>query len=147
MKQKKQKTKVTRKEEIKRQWHLVDLEGKILGREAVEIATLLMGKNKSYFTRQYDCGDYVVAINAAKIRVSGQKGAQKVYRHYSGYPGGLDEKAFGQAKQKDPGKIIRQAVWGMLPKNKLRDQMIKRLYGLADEKNPYEEQFSAKANR
>ena len=144
MKQKKQKTKVTRKEEIKRQWHLINLEGKILGREAVEIAALLMGKAKPYFTRQYDCGDYVVAINAAKIRVSGKKGAQKVYRHYSGYPGGLDEKTFEQVKQENPEKIIRQAVWGMLPKNKLRAQMIKRLYVFADEKNPYEEKTKNK---
>jgi len=141
MRQKKQKTKVTKKEEIKRQWHKVDLGGKILGREAVEIATILMGKNKPYFTRQYDCGDYVVAINAAKIRVSGKKEAQKVYRHYSGYPGGLNEKAFKQVKQEDPEKIIRQAVLGMLPKNKLRAQMIKRLYVFADEENPYEEKF------
>ena len=133
--------------EIKKEWHLIDADGEVLGRLAVKIAQLLMGKNKSYFVPYLDCGDYVVAVNAAKIRVSGQKGAQKVYRHYSGYPGGLDEKAFGQAKQKDPGKIIRQAVWGMLPKNKLRDQMIKRLYVFADEKNPYEEKFSAKADR
>lgn len=144
MKQKKQKTKVTRKEEIKRQWRKVDLEGRVLGREAVEIAGYLMGKNKPYFTRQYDCGDYVVAVNAAKIRVGGKKGTQKVYRHYSGYPGGLNEKTFEQVRQESPEKIIRQAVWGMLPKNKLRAQMIKRLYVFADEKNPYEEKIKNK---
>ena len=114
MKQKKQKTKVTRKEEIKRQWHLVNLEGKILGREAVEIASLLMGKNKSYFTRQYDCGDYVVAINAAKIRVSGQR-AQKVYWHYSGIPAVWTKRLLA-GKAERPGKNYSSGGMGDVAK-------------------------------
>ena len=121
------KTRVTKAKEIKREWHLIDAQGQILGRMAVNIAALLMGKNKLSFVPYLDCGDYVVVINAAKVEVSGRKAEDKLYYRHSGYPGGFKKVPFSQQMAKDPTQIIRHAVEGMLPKNKLRDLMIKRL--------------------
>ncbi|MGI6278412.1 MAG: 50S ribosomal protein L13 [Patescibacteria group bacterium] len=137
----KRKTAVTKKSDIKRAWHLIDAKDQVLGRTATQIATLLMGKNKPYFTRRLDCGDYVVVINAANIRSTGRKADQKVYQRYSGYPGGRKEISFKKMITEQPNKVIRHAVKGMLPKNKLQDKMITRLHVFAGEEHGFEDKF------
>jgi large subunit ribosomal protein L13 len=122
-----QKTKATKAAEIKRDWHFFDLENQILGRISTQIASLLIGKNKPYFTQHLDCGDYVVAVNAGKISVSGKKKKLKMYYRHSGYPGGFKQFTFEQMMEKDPKHILRHAVKGMLPKTRLGAKMIKRL--------------------
>ena len=113
--------------EVQRKWHLIDAEGKTLGRLSTEIAKLLRGKHKVTFTPHVDGGDYVVVINADKIEVTGKKRDNKVYRHHTGYIGGLKEINFKKLQEKKPEEIIRLSVSGMLPKNKLRAPMMKRL--------------------
>lgn len=120
-------TKATRQNQIKREWHLIDAQGKILGRMACEVAKLLMGKSKPYFVPYLDCGDFVIVINASKVEVTGKKEKNKVYTSYSGYPGGLTKKTYSQLKKEKPEEIVKKAVFGMLPKNKLRKKMMKRL--------------------
>ncbi len=134
-------TKPTRAGQIKREWHLVDVGGKILGREATGIAKALIGKNKPYFSKNLDCGDYVVVINAKDIAVSGKKETDKVYTRYSGYPGGLRRIRLEEYREKKPQEIIRHAVSGMLPKNKLRDAMLKRLYVFAGNEHKFTDKF------
>ena len=107
--------------------HTLDAKNKILGRFAVEIANLLRGKGKPTFVPYMDNGDRVIVENTNKIRVTGQKMKQKIYYHHSGYPGGLTEMRLDQAMKKDSREVIRKAVYGMLPKNKLRDKMINKL--------------------
>ena len=121
-------TKPTKASQIQRTWVLIDAKDKILGRVAVEIAAKLIGKSKPYFVRNLDCGDYVVVINAKHVKVTGHKEAEKLYTRYSGYPGGLKTKALWQVRKENPTEIIRRAVMGMLPKNKLRNRMITRLH-------------------
>jgi len=135
------KTYSVKKSEIKRGWHLVDAKGQILGRLATKIASLLIGKNKPYFVSHLDCGDYVVVINASQVKVSGRKAQQKKYYRYSGYPGGLKEITFSQQMTKDPTKVIRHAVEGMLPKNKLRDKRLARLKIFVGEEHQYKDKF------
>jgi len=135
------KTRSIKKSEIKRNWHLIDAKGQILGRLATKIANLLMGKSKPYFVSHLDCGDYVVVINASQVKVSGRKAQQKKYYRYSGYPGGLKETTFFQQIVKDPRKIIGHAVAGMLPKNKLRDKRLVRLKIFAGEEHPYKDKI------
>ena len=135
------KTRVTKAKEIKREWHLINAQDQILGRMAVEIAALLMGKNKPSFVPYLDGGDYVVVINAAKVKVSGRKAENKLYYRHSGYPGGFKKVTFAQQMAKDPTQIIRHAVEGMLPKNKLRDPRLARLKVFIDEKHNYEDKF------
>ena len=113
--------------EVQRKWHLIDAEGKTLGRLSTEIAKLLRGKHKVTFTPHVDGGDYVVVINADKIEVTGKKRDNKVYRHHTGYIGNLKEINFKKLQEKKPEEIIRLSVSGMLPKNKLRAPMMKRL--------------------
>ncbi|PJE69165.1 50S ribosomal protein L13 [Candidatus Shapirobacteria bacterium CG10_big_fil_rev_8_21_14_0_10_38_14] len=132
------KTKTIKKSEIERKWHLVDAQNKILGRLAGPIARFLIGKDKANFVSYLDCGDYVVVVNAAEIKVTGRKSAQKKYYRHSGYPGGFRETTFKQQMEKDPRKIIRHAVSGMLPKNKFRDPRLARLKIFIDKKHPYE---------
>lgn len=132
-----QATKAVSASEIKREWHLVDVEGKILGRIAPYIATLLQGKHKVNYVPYLDNGDYVVVINAAKIRLTGKKFKTKKYTRYSGYPGGLKQFSFQELIKTNPAEVIKRAVSGMLPKNKLRDQRLKRLFVFADDKHPY----------
>ncbi|MFN4212678.1 MAG: 50S ribosomal protein L13 [Microgenomates group bacterium] len=122
---------------IKREWYLIDVEGKIFGRIVPEIAKLLQGKHKVDYVPYLDCGDYVVVINASKVKVTGKKYATKKYTYYSGYPGGLKEINFQTLLKKNPSEVIKRAVSGMLPKNKLRDQRLKRLFVFAEEKHPY----------
>ncbi len=132
---------VTRKSDVRRDWHLIDAKNQVLGRLATQIATLLMGKNKAYFTRRLDCGDYVVVVNVGDVRLTGKKTDQKVYQRYSGYPGGRKEIAFTKMLAEQPDKVIRRAVMGMLPKNKLRAKMITRLYVFAGEEHKFEDKF------
>ncbi|MEK7533478.1 MAG: 50S ribosomal protein L13 [Patescibacteria group bacterium] len=121
-------TKATKASEISRVWCLIDVKDKVLGRVAVEIAAKLIGKSKPYFVRNLDCGDFVVVINAKHVKVTGHKEKEKLYTRYSGYPGGLKTKALWQLRQDRPQDIIRTAVMGMLPKNRLRHTMIARLH-------------------
>jgi large subunit ribosomal protein L13 len=135
------KTHITKAKDIKRKWHLVDLEAKILGREASKIAQLLVGKDKAYYTPHLDCGDYVVAINALQVQVTGRKRKQKIYYRHSGYPGGLKAISFEQQMKKAPAKIIERAVKNMLPKNKLRDKRMARLKVFPGAEHRYGDKF------
>lgn len=130
-------TKATKIKEVRRAWHIVDVKDQILGRVATRIAKLLMGKNKPYFVKNLDCGDYVVVENAAAVHVTGKKASQKLYMRYSGYPGGLKQKPFEEVLKIDPARIIREAVSGMLPQNKLRASFLKKLYVFPDDNHPY----------
>ena len=121
------KTYVPKKTEIKNNWYLVDAEGKILGRLASKIAQVLSGKNKPIYTPFLDTGDFVVVINAKKVKVTGNKEKKKIYYHYSGYPGGMKEIVYEKLLEKKPAVIIQKAVKGMLPKSKLGRKMIKKL--------------------
>jgi large subunit ribosomal protein L13 len=135
-------TQPTKASDIKRSWHLIDVKDQILGRQAVEIAHKLMGKGKSYFANNMDCGDYVVVLNAKAVRTTGKKELLKKYTNYSGYPRELRTRTLKEVRQQDPTEVITHAVRGMLPKNKLRDQMLKRLYVFVDENNKYADKFS-----
>ena len=112
---------------VEKNWHLVDAEDKVLGRLAVKIATILSGKNKAQYSPNADLGDFVVVVNAEKVKVTGNKFSQKNYYHHTGYPGGLKTKSFAKMQEDSPEKIIEKAVKGMLPKNKLANQIIKKL--------------------
>ena len=120
-------TNVLSAKDIKRAKHTIDASGKILGRLATEVATILMGKNKPIFVPYLDTGDFVVVTNASKIKVSGKKSQDKVYMRHSGYPGGLKVEKFNKLIERRPEYIIEHAVKGMLPHNKLGRQMIKKL--------------------
>lgn len=132
-----QKTYLPTEKDINRKWYLVDANGKILGRIASRIAILLRGKHKSVFTRHIDTGDGVIVINADKIRVTGRKMSDKVYRRYSGYPGGLREVPLETMLAKKPVKVLELAVQRMLPKGALADQMLKKLKVYAGDKHPH----------
>lgn len=138
----KNQTKSTKADDIKRSWHFFDVKNKILGRISTEIARKLMGKSKPYFVRHLDCGDYVVVVNAKHVAVTGKKETDKLYGHYSGYPGGLKQKALWQVRKEKPTEIIRRAVFGMLPKNKLRDRLVTRLYIYPEAEHTYKNKFS-----
>ena len=112
---------------IEKNWHLVDAKDKVLGRLAVKIATILSGKNKAQYSPNADLGDFVVVVNAEKVKVTGNKFSQKNYYHHTGNPGGLKTKSFEKMQEDSPEKIIEKAVKGMLPKNKLANQIIKKL--------------------
>lgn len=135
------KTYVTKLSDIKREWHLVDLAGKTLGRQATYLATLLMGKHKPYFTPQLDCGDYVVVVNADKLRLTGKKEQQKQYYRHSGYPGGFRTISFREQMSKDSKKVVEAAVGGMLPKNKLRQRRLRRLKVFSGDQHLYADKF------
>jgi large subunit ribosomal protein L13 len=121
------KTVSAKKEDIERAWHLVDAEGQVLGRLAVQVAVLLRGKNKPIFTPHVDTGDHVVIINADKVVMTGDKLRQKLYRHHSGYPGGLKEVSAGTLMREKPERVLTMAIKGMLPKNKLGKHIATKL--------------------
>lgn len=121
------KTLATKASEIKREKHVIDVKGKILGRAATDIAKLLMGKSKPYFVRNLDCGDYVTVVNAKDVVLSGKKETAKKYYRYSGYPGGLRIETAQELRDRKPTELVLHAVKGMLPQNKLRDKMLRRL--------------------
>ena len=120
-------THIVKASEIERAWYLVDAEGLSLGRVASEVAKILKGKNKPTYSTNIDCGDYVVVINAAKVKLTGSKLTDKVYRHHTGYIGGLKEVSAKDMLAKKPERVFELAVKGMLPKNALGREMIKKL--------------------
>jgi len=121
------KTRFTKNEEVERKWHLVDARDQVLGRLCSRIASYLRGKHKPIFTPNVDTGDFVIVINADKIKVTGNKLIDKKYYHHTGYIGSLKEKSLKERMTVEPDEVIRDAVWGMLPKNRLGRQMIKKL--------------------
>lgn len=133
-------TYVVKKKDIKRDWYILDAKDKILGRVATRAAVLLRGKHKAIFTPYLDTGDNVVVINASKIRVTGRKDSQKVYRRYSGYPGGLKEITLGNMLSDKPEKVMKLAISRMLPGGPLGRDMIKKLKVYADDKHPHNAQ-------
>lgn len=129
-----------KKEDVKRNWYLIDAKNKILGRLAAKVAMMLMGKNKPSYTPYVDGGDEIVVINAAAVALTGKKILQKVYYKHTGYPGGLKEKTLKELMATKPEEVIKKAVKGMLPKNKLTSQMIKRLKVYKDTSHPHQAQ-------
>lgn len=134
------KTFVPKKKEIEKKWWLINAEGKILGRLATEIAILLRGKRKPQYIDFMDSGDFVIVINAEKIKVTGKKTEQKKYYSHSGYPGGLKEKTLKELLEKKPEDVIRKAVWGMIPKNKLGRAVYKKLKVYRGPDHPHQAQ-------
>lgn len=135
------KTYQPKEKEVKRNWHLIDAEGQVLGRLSTRVVGLLMGKVKVGYSTHMDMGDFVVVLNAEKIQVTGKKSLQKVYRSHSGYPGGLKEVAFAKVFQTHPERVITHAISGMLPDNRLKSERMKRLMVVVGDKNPYEDKF------
>ena len=123
-----------------RQWHVIDAEGAVLGRVASKAAMLLMGKTKPTYTPFLDTGDHVIVINAAKVRLTGRKEEQKMYRRHSGYPGGLTEVEARKMRATRPAKMIEDAISGMLPKTKLGKQMYRKLKVYFGDKHPHQAQ-------
>ncbi|MFA5635316.1 MAG: 50S ribosomal protein L13 [Anaerovoracaceae bacterium] len=131
---------VAKPHEVERDWYVIDAEGKTLGRLATEAASILRGKKKPIFTPHVDTGDYVIVINAEKVHVTGNKRKDKVYRHHTGYPGGLREITFEKLQAKKPEEIIRHAIKGMLPDGKLGRQVYKKLKVYAGPEHKHEAQ-------
>ena len=123
--------------DVDRKWYVIDAEGKTLGKLAVEAAMILRGKKKPIYTTHIDTGDYVIVINAEKVCVTGKKESDKIYKHHSGYPGGLKETPLKELRAKQPEEIIRHAVKGMMPKGKLGRQMFKKLKVYAGPEHPH----------
>ena len=123
--------------EVEREWVLIDAEDQVLGRVAVKAATILKGKHKPTYTPHVDTGDFVVIINADKIRVTGNKATQKRYYRHTGHPGGLKSESFAEAMQKHPERVVEKAVKGMLPKNTLGRAMGKKLKVYAGPEHPH----------
>lgn len=118
---------IAKPHEVERKWYVVDAEGKTLGRLTSEVAAILRGKHKPIYTPHVDTGDYVIIVNAEKVEVTGKKRQQKMYRHHTGFPGGLKEFTFEKMLERKPEDIVKRAVKGMLPKGKLGRQMYKKL--------------------
>jgi len=134
------KTFVPKKDDIEKKWWVVDAEGRILGRLATEVATLLRGKNKPQFVSFLDTGDFVIVINAEKVSVTGKKLAQKKYYSHSQYPGGLRTDVLQDLLAKKPEEVIKKAVWGMIPKNKLGRAVYKKLKVYRGPEHPHQAQ-------
>jgi len=128
---------------INRQWHVVDAEGVVLGKLASKAAMLLMGKTKPSYTPFLDTGDHVIVINADKVRLTGRKEQDKVYHHFTGYPGGLVTKSFQRVRAEKPVRIVEDAIFGMLPKTKLGKQMYRKLKVYAGARHPHAAQQPA----
>ncbi|KKT30422.1 MAG: 50S ribosomal protein L13 [Candidatus Collierbacteria bacterium GW2011_GWC2_44_18] len=131
------KTTTLKVSDLTHNWHLIDLDGLILGRAAVKIATLLTGKGKALTGNHLDNGDFVVAVNADKFKVTGKKMTDKIYYSHSGFPGGFKEVSLGDLKEKDCRKVIEKAVKGMLPKNKFQQTRLRRLKVFPGVDHPY----------
>ena len=134
------KTTAVRTQDIEQKWYIMDCSGKTLGRLSVQVANILRGKNKPEYTPNADVGDFVVLVNAKDIKVTGKKTEDKIYYRHSGYPEGIKQISFKDQLSKDPEKIIRDSVKGMLPKNRLNRQIIKKLKVYSDENHPHEAQ-------
>ena len=126
--------------DIQRDWHVIDATDVVLGRLSVQTANLLRGKHKPIFAPHADTGDFVIIVNAEKVALTGQKATKKVSYRHSGFPGGLTATPIGEGLQKDARKVIEKAVWGMLPKNKLGRQMLKKLKVYAGPHHPHQAQ-------
>ena len=133
-------TRFIRTEDADRKWYLVDAKDKVLGRLATEIAKVLRGKNKAIFTPNMDTGDFVIVVNAEKVRVTGKRESLKKYVRHSGYPGGQKETSFQEMIAKKPEFVIHSAVKGMLPKNRLGKKLIKKLKIYTGESHPHQAQ-------
>jgi large subunit ribosomal protein L13 len=131
------KTTLAKESEVQRAWHMVDAEGQPVGRLAVKIAKLLRGKDKTAFAPHLDLGDFVVVLNAAKVKFTGAKETKKIYTSYSLYPGGFKQKTAAQVRAKHPEFIIEHAVRDMLPRNRLARQLIKRMKVYAGTEHPH----------
>jgi len=125
------------KDGMARRWHVLDAEGAVLGKLASKAAMLLMGKHKPSYTPFLDTGDHVIVINAGKVRLTGRKEQTKVYRHFTGYPGGLVEKNIQDVRKLKPIRMVEDAIFGMLPKTKLGKQMYRKLKVYAGERHPH----------
>jgi large subunit ribosomal protein L13 len=125
------------KNEVVRKWHVLDADGVVLGKLASKAARLLMGKHKASFAPFQDNGDHVIVINAKKVRLTGRKEEAKVYRHFTGYPGGLVEKSIKRVREEKPTRLIEDAIFGMLPKTKLGKQMYRKLKVYAGDRHPH----------
>ena len=134
------KTYTARAEDIEQEWFLVNAEGKTLGRLASEIAQVLRGKHKPIYTPHLDCGDFVIVVNAEKVRVTGRKLDQKMYYHHTGYPGGIKSISLRNQLQKHPERVLQAAVRGMLPRNRLGRKMLKKLKVYAGDSHPHQAQ-------
>ena len=126
--------------EIKREWHLLDADNVVLGKLASQAAMLLMGKHKPTYTPFLDTGDHVIVVNAAKVKLTGKKDDQKVYRRFTGYPGGLVEVGARKMRATRPTRMLEDAIFGMLPKTKMGKQMYRKLKVYAGEKHPHSAQ-------
>jgi len=135
------KTYQPKRKDIKREWHIIDAKGEVLGRMATRIVKLLMGKQKVNYSNNIDMGDYVVVINVSKVKLTGRKSKQKVYRKHSGYPGGFKEVKYSKMALEQPERVIELAVKRMLPDNRLRRDRMTRLRVFAGEKHSYENKF------
>jgi len=133
-------TYIPKANEIERKWYVVDASGQVLGRLATKIATVLRGKNKPQFTPHLDTGDFVVVINAEKVRLTGKKADIKTYSHYTGYPGGLKQEVFSDIQRRHPERLVEWAVWGMLPHSRLGKQQIKKLKVYRGAAHPHQAQ-------
>jgi large subunit ribosomal protein L13 len=134
------KTEVAKLENVKRDWYLVDAQDAVLGRLATQVANVLRGKNKAIYTPSVDTGDFVIVVNAEKIALTGRKLADKTYYNHSGFTGGLKEISAGELLEKKPADLIKRAVKGMLPKNKLSRHMLKKLKIYAGGSHPHDAQ-------
>lgn len=134
------KTHTVKAKEIKQEWHIVDAEGKPLGRLASEVAKVLRGKHRPEFSPHLDLGDHVIVVNAEKIYLSGKKREQKVYYSYSGYQGGLKVRPISRVMDKDPTRVVRFAVRGMLPSNRLGRRLLKKLRVYSGPTHPHKAQ-------
>ena len=134
------KTAIPSVQNVVREWHLIDAEGAALGRVASHAALILMGKNKPTYTPFLDMGDHVVVVNADKVKLTGRKEEQKIYRRHSGYPGGLTETKARILRQTRPVRMVEEAIQGMLPKTKLGKQMYRKLQVYAGPKHPHQAQ-------
>jgi large subunit ribosomal protein L13 len=131
---------------VVRQWHVIDADGKVLGRIATEAARLLQGKHKALYTPHIDTGDHVVVVNAAKIKLTGRKAEQKLYRYHSGYEGGLREERAMDVLKKNPVRIVEEAVRGMLPKTKMGEAMWRKLKVYSEATHPHQAQVTGSKN-
>ncbi len=137
-------TRMIKPNEVQREWVVVDAAGKRFGRVLTEVASLLRGKHKPYYTPHVDCGDYVIVINASKVDISGSKADTKMYHRHSGYFGGVKSEKLGELLEKNPAKLFMLATRGMLPKTKLGKAMLKKLKVYPGSEHPHTAQVSKK---
>jgi large subunit ribosomal protein L13 len=134
------KTTFIKESDIDRKWHVVDAAGKPAGRLATEVANILRGKHKPSYAPHVDNGDFVIVVNAAKVRLTGNKESQKIYKHYTGFANGLKEFPAAFIRQREPERIVRQAVWGMIPRTRQGRQVIRRLKVFAGPEHTHQAQ-------